>query len=109
MGGLGRIGGVGGGLAGHGDGVIASLPHQERSAARAIFLELVTEEGTRARRAHGELLQVAGRSSSHATETLAALVRGRLLVAQEAESDGESAYAIAHEALVRGWDTLRGC
>ncbi|WP_437874494.1 nSTAND1 domain-containing NTPase [Sorangium sp. So ce513] len=39
---------------------------------------------------------------------LDALVRGRLLVAREAEAGEQSAYELAHEALVHGWDTLRG-
>src|SRR5262249_38189731 len=37
---------------------------------------------------------------------LEALVRGRLLVASEA--GGETAYELAHEALIVGWATLRG-
>ena len=36
---------------------------------------------------------------------LEALVRGRLLVAREGE--GDTAYEIAHEALVSGWQTLK--
>jgi serine/threonine protein kinase/formylglycine-generating enzyme required for sulfatase activity len=105
---LARIGGVTGALARHADSVIAGLPAVERSAARTILVSLVTAEGTRAWRGHTELIDRASRMSSRANAALEALVRGRLLVAQEAESGEESAYAIAHEALLQGWDTLRG-
>lgn len=102
-----RIGGVTGALARHADSVLAGMPSTERSAARAILLSLVTAERTRGRRSHSELIDLASRESPYAAVALEALVRGRLLVAQEAESGKESVYAIAHEALLHGWDTLR--
>jgi eukaryotic-like serine/threonine-protein kinase len=104
---LARIGGVTGALARHADGVLAGLPAAEHDAARAILMALVTAEGTRARRTHSELRELAGHKSPRADAALDALVRGRLLVAQRADS-GESLYAIAHEALLHGWDVLRG-
>src|SRR5262249_11673709 len=58
-------------------------------------------DGTRARRSQQEL--VGGNADAQAA--LSALVRSRLLVARERE-DGTS-YELAHEALIRGWDTLR--
>jgi eukaryotic-like serine/threonine-protein kinase len=105
---LAKIGGVTGALARHADSVLAGLPPLERSAARTLLLSLVTAEGTRTRRGHAELIDLASRSSPRAHAALEALVRGRLLVAQEAESGKESAYSIAHEALLQSWDTLRG-
>ncbi|HWO21496.1 MAG TPA: bifunctional serine/threonine-protein kinase/formylglycine-generating enzyme family protein [Kofleriaceae bacterium] len=104
---LARIGGVTGALARHADGVLAGLPSGEHAAARTILIALVTAEGTRARRTHSELLELAARQSPRTDAALDALVRGRLLVAQRADS-GESVYAIAHEALLHGWDVLRG-
>jgi serine/threonine protein kinase/formylglycine-generating enzyme required for sulfatase activity len=101
------IGGVTGALARHADEVIAGLPAPHRAAARALLLALVTAEGTRSRRTEAELLAACG-SAPGAPAALAALVRGRLLVAHEAEGGAGSAYAIAHEALLSGWDTLRG-
>jgi formylglycine-generating enzyme required for sulfatase activity len=102
-----RIGGVVGALARHADGVLAALPPPERVAARDILRALVTAEGTRGRRGHAELIQIGSRTSLRAAAALDALVRGRLLVAQEAKDDGKSAYTIAHEALLEGWDTLK--
>jgi serine/threonine protein kinase/formylglycine-generating enzyme required for sulfatase activity len=105
---LARIGGVTGALARHADSVLAGQPPSERIASRAILRALVTADGTRARRSHVELIDLAARVSARADAALDALVRGRLLVVQEAESGAESSYAIAHEALLTGWDTLRG-
>ncbi len=94
------IGGVTGALARHADEVLAVMPAPQRAAARAVLLALVTAEGTRGRRPEAEL--------PFAPAALAGLVRGRLLVAYPAEGGEGSAYAIAHEALLQGWDTLRG-
>lgn len=105
---LATIGGVTGALARHADSVFAGLTSTERDAARTILLSLVSSEGTRAPRSHSELLELASRTSPRASSALDALVRGRLLVAQETASGEESAYTIAHEALLQGWDTLRG-
>ncbi|WP_437589699.1 nSTAND1 domain-containing NTPase [Sorangium sp. So ce1000] len=96
------IGGVTGALARHADGVIAALPHEQRRSARRILLRLITAEGTRARNAASEL----DGGDPAARATLDVLVRSRLLVAQEI--DGETFYEVAHEALLQGWETLRG-
>jgi hypothetical protein len=61
----------------------------------------VTPEGTRARRTAGDL----EREDAATRAALEALIRGRLLVAREV--GGETAYEVAHEALIQGWDTLR--
>jgi formylglycine-generating enzyme required for sulfatase activity len=98
---LSAIGGVSGALARHADNIIHALPHPQRAAARRMLIALVTPEGTRARRTGGEL---AGEDAA-ALATLKALVQGRLLVARETESG--VAYEMAHEALLKGWDTLR--
>lgn len=95
------IGGVGGALARHADGVLASLPPLERQATRHILLQLVTLEGTRGRRTRAELEALA----PNAGQALEALVRGRLLVASE--EAGSTAYHVAHEALLQSWGTLR--
>jgi formylglycine-generating enzyme required for sulfatase activity len=75
-------------------------PAQKASARRSLT-RLVTPEGTRARRTDSELTV----GDPVARAALDALVRGRLLVAHEAD-DG-SAYELSHEVLVRGWATLR--
>jgi serine/threonine protein kinase/formylglycine-generating enzyme required for sulfatase activity len=99
---LALIGGVSGALARHADTIILRMPPEQRAAARRMLLALVTLEGTRARRTEEEL---AG-SDAAANAALKALLRGRLLVARD--TAGGVAYEVAHEALLKGWDTLRG-
>ncbi|MGZ3438660.1 MAG: nSTAND1 domain-containing NTPase, partial [Polyangia bacterium] len=98
---LAQLGGVSGALARHADAVIAALLPDERRAVRRLLRTLVTAGGTRERRSEREL----GADEPAARAALDALIRGRLVVAQDGE--GEAVYAIAHEALLSGWDTLR--
>src|SRR6185436_516831 len=96
------IGGVGGALARHAESVLRALVPEQRAAARAVLLRLVTASGTRARRSEEELRQV----HPAARAALEALVRGRLVVAREA--DGEATFEVAHEAILTGCATLAG-
>ncbi|HZN93335.1 MAG TPA: AAA family ATPase, partial [Myxococcales bacterium] len=103
---LAAIGGVEGALARHADGVLAELRPAQRATARRLLVGLVLAEGTRARRTRGELL---GEKDAEGGPALEALVRSRLVLAREtAEAHGQPTYELAHEALLRGWDTLRG-
>ncbi|WP_164002691.1 bifunctional serine/threonine-protein kinase/formylglycine-generating enzyme family protein [Pyxidicoccus caerfyrddinensis] len=95
------MGGVEGALARHADAVLASLTPAQRVAARRVLLSLITPDGTRAPRTADAL----GASEPATRAALEALVRGRLVTALDAEAGG--AYTLAHEALLRGWDTLR--
>jgi eukaryotic-like serine/threonine-protein kinase len=104
---LDAVGGVSGALARHADSVLGGLFPAQREDARALLLALVTAEGTREVRPEGELLAQVG-DGPGARTALTALVRGRLLVAREDAGGAGSAYTIAHEALLTGWDTLRG-
>jgi serine/threonine protein kinase/formylglycine-generating enzyme required for sulfatase activity len=94
------IGGVSGALARHAEAVLAGMLPQQRNAARALLLRLVSPDGTRIRRTAREL----GSDDPARYQVLEALVRGRILVARE--SEGETTYEIAHEALLQGWGTL---
>jgi len=98
---LDSIGGVMGALARHADHLIGSLPMERRPLARRLLMSLVTIDGTRARRTAEELTW----NDSDAKGVLELLVRGRLLVARETP-DG-AAYEVAHEALLKGWGTLK--
>ena len=101
---LAALGGVEGALARHADRLLAGLATGERDAARRILLRLVTAAGTRARRSEAELLtDGADRGAQRAA--LEALVRGRVVVANDAQ---HGAYEIAHEALLVSWSTLQG-
>lgn len=99
-----RLGGVPGALSRHADRVFSELLPQQRGAAQRLLLHLVTAQGLRARRSRRELLSDEQHSLAESS-ALEALVRGRLLVAREA--DGDTVYEIAHEALVTGWPVLR--
>ncbi|WP_434421270.1 nSTAND1 domain-containing NTPase [Nannocystis pusilla] len=96
-----RIGRVTGALARHADNVVAGLPPSQRIAVRRLLMRLVTIEDTRASLPLEDLV-----SADPASEAaLEALVRGRLVVAREAQ-DG-TVHEIAHEALIRNWSTLQ--
>jgi formylglycine-generating enzyme required for sulfatase activity len=96
------IGGVEGALSRHATGVLDALLPDTRQAMRHLLVRLVTSSGTRARQTATEL----GIHRDEARrKAIAALVEGRLVVADEL--DGEPVYEIAHEALISGWPKLR--
>jgi formylglycine-generating enzyme required for sulfatase activity/tetratricopeptide (TPR) repeat protein len=96
------IGGVEGALSRHATGVHDALLPETRQAMRHLLVRLVTSNGTRARQTATEL----GVHEHEARrKAIAALVEGRLVVADEL--DGEPVYEIAHEALISGWPKLR--
>jgi formylglycine-generating enzyme required for sulfatase activity len=98
---LSRMGGVAGALSRHGDAVLAAMRPPHRAEARRMLMRLVTLDNTRIRRTDAELCA----DVEPARGALDALVRARLLVAQDSEEG--SAYELAHEALLQGWTTLR--
>jgi serine/threonine protein kinase/formylglycine-generating enzyme required for sulfatase activity len=100
---LAALGGVAGALARHADRLLDGLRADEREAARRILLRLVTGQGTRTRRPKAELLSDGAARDDERT-ALEALIRGRIVVASNAQ---DGAYEIAHEALLTGWSTLR--
>jgi eukaryotic-like serine/threonine-protein kinase len=94
------MGGVAGALSRHADVVIGGMVAADRSEARRLLLRLVTAMGTRARRTASEL------ALGDATRVaLDALVKGRLVVVHDGES--EPIYELAHDCLLTGWRTLR--
>ncbi|MGE0867421.1 MAG: SUMF1/EgtB/PvdO family nonheme iron enzyme [Kofleriaceae bacterium] len=96
---LAALGGVEGALTRHADRILAGLDRTGRDAARNLLLRLVTADRTRARRGEAELLHASSDRSA-----LESLVRGRIIVANDAEDGG---YEIAHEALLASWPTLQ--
>jgi len=97
------IGSVSGALARHADAVLEALGPAERSAARRVLLQLTNSNRTRMRRTWEEL----GGEGAETRAAIDALVRGRLIVARKGGGE-ERVYEVAHEALLREWDTLRG-
>ncbi len=73
----------------------------QRSSARRVLFALVNLEGAPVRRREDEI--VAGDVTARAA--LNGLVNGRLLVVRDTEQG--ATYEVAHEALLRGWATLR--
>ena len=97
---LDSLGGVAGSLSRHADQVLSQMLPAERVAARKVLPRLFNSDGTRTRLSAEEVSD-AGQAMEAA---LAALVRGRLVVAHEGAEGGD--YEIAHEALIHHWDTL---
>jgi eukaryotic-like serine/threonine-protein kinase len=96
-----EMGGVAGALARHADSVIHALLPPQRPLARELLTRMVSADGTRTQRTAQELAA----SSAERREVLEALIRGRIITADEA--DGELTYQLVHEALLSGWQTLR--
>ncbi len=100
---LDALGGVEGALTRHADRLLAGIDADQRDAGRRLLMRLVTAEGTRARRTEDELL-TSGSERTTERAALEVLVRGRIVVANDAQ---HGAYEIAHEALLTSWSTLR--
>jgi formylglycine-generating enzyme required for sulfatase activity len=98
---LDAIGGVTGALTRHANRVLLGYSSAERDATRCLLVELVTVDDARARKTESELAKV----HTSGREVLHKLVQSRLLVTYEGAD--EVSYEIAHEALLRDWDTLR--
>ncbi|KYG08006.1 hypothetical protein BE21_26075 [Sorangium cellulosum] len=95
------IGSVAGALARHADAVLDALGPEEQRAAKHVLLRLAHTDHTRARRTWEEL----GGDRPATSTALDALVRSRLIVARRLGA--ERVYEVAHEALLREWQTLR--
>lgn len=92
------MGGLGGALAQHADGVLDAMTEQERNASRSLLLRLSTPQGTRRVVSRADALRDLGDAGEVAAERLLA---ARLLVGRRA--GGEAALEVAHEALLRAW------
>ncbi|MEM7677618.1 MAG: hypothetical protein AAF449_16605, partial [Myxococcota bacterium] len=95
------VGGLTGALSQHADEVLAALSPDEQTMARQALVQLVTSEGTRTIRTAGQL----GAETPGRARALEMLVQGRLVTALQ--SDGDRAYQLAHEVLIRSWPKLR--
>ena len=100
-----ELGGVEGALAGHANAVLSGLTPQEHALVRAIFLQLVTPERTRALTSVQEL-----RELWHEPETVQRLVDhlvdSRLLVMNTDKEQQSALVEIVHESLIRRWPML---
>jgi formylglycine-generating enzyme required for sulfatase activity len=104
-----QIGRLKGAIRKHADWVLEKrlVTHTQREMARRIFVELTalgegTEDSAR-RVAKDRLVSLPGEG---AEEVLRVLTEERLVTT--GREDGREIVSIAHEALIREWDTLRG-
>ncbi len=94
------IGGVSGALSRHADNVVAQMVPAARQAVRALMIQFVTSDGTRARKTEIEI----DAQHPHNAAALDALIRGRLVVVRDTPEG--PCFEIAHEALISGWTQL---
>ncbi|MBI3186125.1 MAG: serine/threonine protein kinase [Myxococcales bacterium] len=99
------LGGVGGALARHAEEMLEQMPPEEQRLVREAFRHLVTAEGTRAVLTRNELRQLLGKGEP-ADSAMERLIRSRLLVSSEGESEGLERLEVTHEALLSAWPRL---
>jgi hypothetical protein len=95
-----QLGGARGVLQKYLEDELARFGRDERAVARVILEELVTSQGTKAVKTGEEVVIALDSDWPKARPVLEKLVRARLLRALERE-DGEIAYELAHEYLIR--------
>lgn len=98
-----RMGGVGGALARHADGVLDGFGAEEQGVARDLVLRLVTPERTRRTISRERALE--GLDDQAATKVLERLTEARLVSVRKVR-EGGTAVELAHESLVKAWSTL---
>ncbi|MBW2454027.1 MAG: protein kinase [Deltaproteobacteria bacterium] len=100
-----EMGGVGGALAKHADGVLQGLSPAMLRLARELLLRLVTPERTRQVVARSKLVEALG---EEVEPVLARLTKARLItIGRTSEgSSQEGTVELAHESLTRSWRIL---
>jgi len=100
-----QIGGVAGAIARRAEAEYDCLNEEEKQLARRVFLRLVAPgertEDTRRRATLAEL-------GKEARPVVKALADARLVTTGRDEATGQETVEVAHEALIRGWERLRG-
>jgi len=101
-----ELGGISGALATHADRVVQKQGPEARAVTRALFLQLVTPERTRAVREIEELYELVTDRQVLAA-VIDDLVQSRLLVMSTGGGGGGATIEIVHESLIEAWVTLR--
>ncbi len=105
------IGGTSGALAKRAEELFASFKKTEQNATRQLFLRLVTlgegTEDTRRRVLQSELLSI-GEHRDAMREVIDLFGKYRLLTFDHDQNTRSSTVEVAHEALIRQWERLRG-
>ncbi len=99
-----EVGGVGGALARHADGILSGLSPDEVGLARTMLLRLVTPEGTRRALPASRVLE--GLEPDAADDVLERLIDGRLLAVRRSAEDDAGELELVHESLVDAWTRL---
>jgi WD40 repeat protein/serine/threonine protein kinase len=101
------LGGVSGALASHAEDTLARMLAAHRGLVRELFRQLVTADGTRAILTRRELRQMLASvsASGEADAVIEELVRARLLVTSDGDTD-DAHVEVAHEALLSSWPRL---
>jgi len=101
------LGGISGALVSHADRVVSELGPDAQAQVRALFVQLVTPDRTRAVRALDEMREMTtDRAGLDRLVTL--LVESRLLVVQTGGGgEGAATVEIVHESLIESWPMLR--
>jgi len=100
-----QLGGVGGALAQHANGVLEGFSAAETRLARELLLRLVTAERTRKVVDSAEALEGL---ASEAQSVLERLIGARLLTVHKTQGASEEASTLelTHESLIKRWHTL---
>jgi energy-coupling factor transporter ATP-binding protein EcfA2 len=106
------IGKVGGAIAQRAEHVYAHFSEAEKQLAQRVFLRLVAPgvetKDTRRQATLGELQPDDPTEAKVARGVVKALADARLVTTGRDETTGQETVEVAHEALIRGWERLRG-
>mgnify|MGYP000088107722 CR=1 FL=1 len=101
-----EMGGIGGALAQHADGIFTRLSEAESGVGRELLLRLVTSQNTRRILPQSQVLDGL---PGEARSVLQLLVDARLLSVRKGAQahQGERTLELAHESLIHNWGQLR--
>ena len=107
-----EFGGVDGAIAQRAERECERFSEEEKKLTRRIFLNLVTPgeetEDIRRRAALAEMLPEEPAHADSVRAVVKALADARLITTGREEASGEETVEVAHEALIRGWERLKG-
>ena len=107
-----EFGGIGGAIAQRAEKGYGRFSEEEKRLARRIFLNLITPgeetEDVRRRAALAEILPEEPDRADSVRAVVKALADARLVTTGREEASGEETVEVAHEALIRGWERLKG-
>ncbi|HWB74657.1 MAG TPA: protein kinase [Nannocystaceae bacterium] len=100
-----ELGGVAGALAMHADAVLAGMTAEQRALSRAVMVQLVTPERTRAVASMAELHALRGETSA-VDEVVQHLAAMRLVVVERSAEEAAPSVELVHESLIDRWPTF---